>query len=646
MSRFSESFRSARSVLSAAAIVAAVCGTVASAQVANDSTPAAELAPEISGTSFVYSTELRLGGELYWGLADLEFRLFASVDGTDEISAAPVAFDSVEVFDGMIMVELDFGIDIFDRSDLWLEVMVGGVTITPRTRLGEVAFGGTADQDSIDLLEHMDGSDDPSDPKSDVAKQNAAGGTQRGAIKTGRATIDADAAAMRTEGLRPPFAPADPQQDDGGTGRSASGWTETAAKIWTTVTRVGIGTSNPAYKLDIRGSELSRLLNIDNRSTTGQARAIYGQTFSNIGRAIEGRSMHTTGVTHGLTGFVNSPNGFAAHFSGVAGSKNYFQRNVGIGTTNPLNPLSVVGNTDISGRVGIGQQPDGTASLIVNGGIRARGGAPGPSGSSNNGYAFSGSSGDNDSGMFSTADGLIQFFTNATERARFSSSGNMSLGTTSSTHRLTIKGSSNSVLRLLGTGGSVESGARLNWGDSEFVYIDEPVDDNMRIQATRVGIGRQPLVHRLEVEGGASKGTAGDWGANSDRRIKSDIRSLDNALEVIRRTRPVSFTYSDWYVSEHPSIEPKTYYNVIAQEFAEVFPDWVIGSGEFLPTGEQILQVDTYPMQMYSVAAVKELDAIVQRQHATITSLEAQNAELTERLEQVEKALRLLGVMP
>jgi len=50
--------------------------------------------------------------------------------------------------------------------------------------------------------------------------------------------------------------------------------------------------------------------------------------------------------------------------------------------------------------------------------FRARGGGPGSSGVNNNGYAFEGSNGDNDSGMFSSADGTVSFYGNNTEGMR------------------------------------------------------------------------------------------------------------------------------------------------------------------------------------------------------------------------------------
>ncbi len=54
-------------------------------------------------------------------------------------------------------------------------------------------------------------------------------------------------------------------------------------------------------------------------------------------------------------------------------------------------------------------------SIVVAGGVLARGGAPGLNGVSKNGYAFSGNSGDKDSGVFSTGDGKVSLYANNTE---------------------------------------------------------------------------------------------------------------------------------------------------------------------------------------------------------------------------------------
>ena len=147
----------------------------------------------------------------------------------------------------------------------------------------------------------------------------------------------------------------------------------------------------------------------------------------------------------------------------------------------------------------------------------------------------------------------------------------------------------------------------------------------------RVGIGRLASKNALEVEGNASKTTAGSWLANSDRRIKKDVREIENALDVLKKVKLVDFEYTEEYLQKHPSVkEGKRYPNVIAQEYAKVFPDWVGGSGEKLKgESEEVLQVDTYPIMIYSAAAIQELAD--------------ENRELKERLEKLEALVEKLA---
>ena len=156
--------------------------------------------------------------------------------------------------------------------------------------------------------------------------------------------------------------------------------------------------------------------------------------------------------------------------------------------------------------------------------------------------------------------------------------------------------------------------------------------DQDNVFAGKLGIGRTPATNKLEVEGSASKTTAGSWLANSDRRIKTEIQPLTNALEKLDRVHLVDFRYTDDYRASHAGIEDKRYLNVVAQEFAEVFPDHVQGSGEKLPDGSEILQVDTYPLTIYSAAAVQEL-------HRENEALKKQVTAQEERLRRLEAAL-------
>lgn len=143
--------------------------------------------------------------------------------------------------------------------------------------------------------------------------------------------------------------------------------------------------------------------------------------------------------------------------------------------------------------------------------------------------------------------------------------------------------------------------------------------------STQVGIGRSPTINAFEVEGDASKTTAGDWLANSDKRIKTEVRTIDQALETIDRLRPVKFRYTEEYRTKHPSVEDRDYCNFIAQEYKEVFPESVKDDGS------GILQVDAYNVKPYLVRAVQEL-------HEQIKSLKAENDALRLRVEEIEKA--------
>ncbi|MDP8275051.1 MAG: tail fiber domain-containing protein [Candidatus Euphemobacter frigidus] len=143
---------------------------------------------------------------------------------------------------------------------------------------------------------------------------------------------------------------------------------------------------------------------------------------------------------------------------------------------------------------------------------------------------------------------------------------------------------------------------------------------------SRVGINCIASANTLEVEGSASKTVAGDWLANSDRRIKTDIRDVDNALEMVMKLRPVKFKYTRDYRESHRSVEDHDYYNFIAQEYRDVFPQAVKGSGEYLKgDSEEILQIDTHNVKVVAIKAIQEQQDEIK--------------ELKKRIEALENAL-------
>jgi len=256
--------------------------------------------------------------------------------------------------------------------------------------------------------------------------------------------------------------------------------------------KVGIGTSAPIFTLNTtdQGTIATGTLRLQNSYIGHNGNSgDFGIQLKGIDNGINGHDLRIQGRT--------SPNGA---FADLVTVKNH--GNVGIGTTTPNYQLSLgssVVNTKLAlfdsdgtdtyglgigadqfrlhlgkpgarfsflngpagtevmtiqggGNVGIGTSSPGS-SLQVNGGIRARGGAPGGGGAANNGYAFSENGGDNDSGMFSTANGLIQFFTDSQEKMRITPEGNVGIGTTDPGATLGVRG----TVKMLGTRGNLHN---------------------------------------------------------------------------------------------------------------------------------------------------------------------------------------------
>ncbi|MCK7589764.1 tail fiber domain-containing protein [Subsaxibacter sp. CAU 1640] len=135
----------------------------------------------------------------------------------------------------------------------------------------------------------------------------------------------------------------------------------------------------------------------------------------------------------------------------------------------------------------------------------------------------------------------------------------------------------------------------------------------------RVGIMRNPNTNAFEVQGQASKSTAGSWIANSDRRLKKDIKPISgaDALDKINQMSGVTYLWND---NKTGTERPKNIqYGFIAQELMEVFPEKVSmdNMGYY-----QTAYGDYDPI---FVEAIKELNS-------KIETLETENQKLKEQL--------------
>ncbi len=329
----------------------------------------------------------------------------------------------------------------------------------------------------------------------------------------------------------------------------------------------------------------------DNVAPTGNCSGVYGTVASPSGAGVSAINYNATGAGYGVFGMSNSPSGWGGGFRG----RGYFTGDLGVGDSLPGARLDVQGGAA------------GGQAFRVNGDFYVN----------TNGFVGI--------GRTTQITSAEEFGVHSSVTA-VNGYGGMYMETAGSTAR-PFYGYATAGLAKAWTyyDGNTASWRLNNNGDQ--IIVDT---------THGTGLGRTPAANKLEVEGNASKTTAGSWLANSDRRIKRDIRTVTGALETLDRVRLVDFHYTPDYLAAHPTLRDRRYHNVLAQEFREVFPDYVQSSGEKLANGEEILQVDTYPLTIYSAAAVQEL-------HAQVKAKDAEIIALQSRLARVEAAVTALA---
>jgi hypothetical protein len=330
-------------------------------------------------TSFVYEGELLHGGTPFSGTVPLmEFRLYRSTDGSEQIGATLVA-ESMEVTDGRFAVELDFGGEAVAQEPLWLEVVLNGAPMAPRIRLLPIP---------ILLL--------PTDGRSANQAASLVDSMPQPLLPaTSRSGSSVPPSARAHDSMRTPDQPGTAHSPIGGDEGQESGWQVNGSHLFYNGGNVGIGLSNPQQRLHIYTDAGNAALFATHAASTGVSEGVRGMSFSNAGRGLvgiaqsdsgtnfgvwaqsnspNGRGLFAiansaTGVNYGIIARTNSPSGYALY---ALGGRNYFDGHVGIGRLNPLFPL------DVAGAVAIGGKPviDAQGKWIGEPGI----GPPGPKG--------------------------------------------------------------------------------------------------------------------------------------------------------------------------------------------------------------------------------------------------------------------------
>jgi hypothetical protein len=115
----------------------------------------------------------------------------------------------------------------------------------------------------------------------------------------------------------------------------------------------------------------------------------------------------------------------------------------------------------------------------------------------------------------------------------------------------------------------------------------------------------------------------------SDRRIKTNIRSLPPVLDKLLQLRPVS------YEMKYENPEHEKSIGFIAQEVRELFPEMVQVFSKKIPGGTTITDFNSLNYNPFKILAVKG----VQEEQQLIEDLQSQQASITRRLEMIEKKL-------
>jgi hypothetical protein len=254
---------------------------------------------------------------------------------------------------------------------------------------------------------------------------------------------------------------------------------------------------------------------------------------------------------------------------------------------------------------------EGSGRVVAAGGFLAKGGYPGSVGVNNVGYAFTGNSGDNDSGMYSDQDGHIRFTSNSQLRMSIYPSG----------------------VYVHGGGLVVDNNldVRTGWGrtfevPSDYIQVLNAYDKGRAFIMYRGNTSLNLLLRGQNHLGTADRSMSFDgdnnWDYGSDRRLKKDIEDaepmLDRALKVqLRRYR---------WKDDAPT--SKHMLGVVAQELQPLFPD-MVGEQESLGGGEKTLTVGYSDFGMIAIKALQELKV---QQDAEIADLKGQMADMKAQM--------------
>lgn len=575
------------------------------------------------GTGFTYQGQLKQNGEPYDSVdpVSMKFRLFSTEAGSLQIGDELVA--GVVVSAGVFMIDLDFGA-VFTGEERWLEIEVDGVTLAPRQPLMPTPYALFA----LNGNEGPAGAEGPQGPAGPQGEPGPAGpqGPQGEQGPAGPQGIQGPAGPQGPQGIQGVQGPAGPQ---GPMGDSVWQISDTFISYMDGV--VAIGTDDPDFfsKLHV----ISPLTNMgasairaEMSSMVGQTGAIMGLNASSSGSGVMGHATNTSGTNYGGNFLAQGSNarGIEATANSTFGVTygGFFINESTSGTGIRVNANALSGNT--YGGYFVARSPNGVGVYSNN--LAETGNAvagqfltASSSGVALTATATSDASGPTYGGIFVTNSvlgsgvvGQAAASSGSGIGGEFTSSalgGRAVFGSASSTTGSNFGGwfvsNSNAGTGVRGIAADTSSG--ITYGghfssesaQGRAVYAQATgTGQNFALYATTsssagygvfvtgaegsrnyfersVGIGTAtPGAFLLAVNGDAAKPGGGEWSVFSDARLKRDIMPLSGALDRLLSLNGYTFSYTEDAVRNNLAL-PGTQIGLIAQEVAEVFPDWV-----------------------------------------------------------------------
>ncbi len=378
-------------------------------------------------------------------------------------------------------------------------------------------------------------------------------------------------------------------------------WTESGSNIYRSSGNVGIGTTTPSYNLDINASDNTDIriksnssnahLKLDKATSSNNATIVYASDGSNLfftglsgdnNYSIKSSSAAQNGIQVANSGNVTMYNNLSVN------------GNVGIGTSSPTAPLEIKSNE--------------VNALIIGSATANYNQRPGIQFKNNTSQFIAGDDGSNEVfGFYS------KWASTRAHDARLRVYGAAS-GSWGKYIQLTHDGTNGFITTDAGNIAIIPDNGNVGIKThSPTEALD--VNGNARVRNIPSGSGTYAIV--VDSNGKFYK-------TSSDRRLKENIKPLDNSLDKILNLRGVSFTWK-------ANPEYGTRIGFIAQEFEKVIPELAFTN-----------PVDGYKGINYAevtavlVEAVKEQQKIIEKLKAENSELKADNSNFESRLQKLE----------